>query len=90
MEQYKTVSLSTKLMEDSKWTPNQKRRVPFLRHSRKPNKQLKYNPYPMNKINEMLLELKGFKCYVSLDLKMWYYYIQLNKIQVTYVRLFSQ
>ena len=39
------------------------------------NKQLKRKPYPMPKINEMLLKLDGFQYAASLDLNMRYYHI---------------
>ena len=50
-------------------------RVRFLSDFRNLNKQLKHKQYPMPNINEMLFKLEGFKCALSLDLNMGYYYI---------------
>ena len=41
--------------------------VRFLSEFRNLNKQLKQKPYPMPKINEILLELEGFQYATSLD-----------------------
>ena len=54
-------------------------RVNFLSDFRNQNKQLKWKPYPMTKINEMLLNLEGFQHATSLDLNMGYYHIRLIK-----------
>ena len=54
---------------------NQKNWVCFLSGFRNINKQLKHKPYPMPKINEMLLKLEGFRYDKSLDLNMVYYHI---------------
>ena len=43
------------------------------------NKQLKQKPYPMPKINEMVLKLEVFQYATSLDLNMGYYHIQISK-----------
>ena len=39
------------------------------------NKKLKLKPYPMPKINEMLLKLEGFQYATSIDLDMGYDHI---------------
>src|SRR5210317_834879 len=39
------------------------------------NKRIKHMPYPIPKIQDMLLKLKGFKWATSLDLNMGYYHI---------------
>ena len=44
--------------------------VRFLSGFRNLNKQLKRKPYPMPKINEILLKLKGFQYTTSFDLNM--------------------
>ena len=44
--------------------------VRFIDGFRNLNKQLKQIPYPMPKINEMLLNLEGFQYSKSLDLNM--------------------
>ena len=54
-------------------------RVHFLSDFRDLNRQLKQKPYPMPKINEMLLKLKGFHYVTSLDLNMGYHHIQLSE-----------
>ena len=54
-------------------------RVHFLSDFRNLNKQLNRKPYPMTKINEMLLKLEGFQYATSLDLNMGYYHIRLSK-----------
>ena len=43
------------------------------------NRQLKREPYPMQKIREMLLSLEVFECASSLDLNMGYYHTRLSK-----------
>ena len=43
------------------------------------NEQLKRKQHSMPKINQMLLQLKGFKHAELLDLNMGYYHIQLNE-----------
>ena len=46
------------------------------------NSQIKYKPYPMPKIQEMLTKLEGFKYSTTLDLNMGYY----NIILMAYAR----
>ena len=43
------------------------------------NRKLKRMPYPMPKIQEVLLNLKGFQCAMSLDLNMGHYHIRLSE-----------
>ena len=43
------------------------------------NKKLKRKPYPMPKINEMLLEVEGFSYATLIDLNMGYYNIRISK-----------
>ena len=43
------------------------------------NIQLKQTPYPIPKINEILLKLEGFQYAMSLGLNMGYYHIQLRE-----------
>ena len=52
--------------------------VRFLSDLRNLIRQLKRKPYPMPKIREMLLNLKGFQYTTSLELNMVYYYIRLS------------
>ena len=50
-------------------------RVRFLSDFRNLNKPLKREPYPMPKINKILLRLEGFQCATSLYLNMVYCHI---------------
>ena len=52
--------------------------VIFLSDFRNLNRQLKRKPYPMPKICQMLLNLKGFQYATSLYLNMGYYHISLS------------
>ena len=45
-------------------------RLNFLSEFRNLNRQLRQKPYPVPKINEMLLKLGGFQYATSLDLNM--------------------
>src|SRR5687768_3572210 len=42
------------------------------------NKRIKQHPYPITKIQEMLLKLEGFMWATSLDLNMGYYHLYLT------------
>ena len=53
-------------------------RIGILSDCRNSNRQLKRKPYPMLKIQEMLLNLDGFQYAMSLDLNMSYYHIGQN------------
>ena len=53
--------------------------VSFLSDFSNLNKQLKQKPYPIPKINEMLLTLEGFQYAASLDFNMGYYHIQISE-----------
>ena len=53
--------------------------VRLLNYFRNINKQLKQKPYPMPKVNEMLLKLEGFQYATSLGLDMGYYNILISK-----------
>ena len=60
----------------SKLKPNL---VRFLSDFSNLNKQLNQKPYPMPKVNEMLLKLDVFQYATSLDLNMGYYHIRISK-----------
>ena len=65
-------------------------RIFFLSNFRNLNKQLKRKPYPMPKINEILLKLGCFQYAASLDLNVGYYHIRLTEdARNFYVLLFS-
>ena len=53
--------------------------VRFLSGFKNLNKRLKQKPYPMPKINDILLKLEGFGYATSLYLNMRYYLIRLSK-----------
>ena len=52
--------------------------VRFISDFRELNKRIKRKPYPIPKIQDMLLKLEGFKYATSLDLNMGYYHIELS------------
>ena len=52
--------------------------VIFLSALRNRNKPLKSKPYPMHKINEILLNLEVFQYAKSLDLNIGYYSIRIS------------
>ena len=52
--------------------------VRFISDFRELNKRIKRKPYPIPKIQDMLLKLEGFKYATSLDLNMGYYHIELT------------
>lgn len=52
--------------------------VRFINDFRELNKRIKRKPYPIPKIQDMMLKLEGFKWATSLDLNMGYYHIELT------------
>jgi hypothetical protein len=52
--------------------------VQFISNFRELNKWIKRKPYPIPKIQDMLLKLEGFQFATSLDLNMGYYHIELD------------
>ena len=54
--------------------------VYFILDFRELNKQIKQRLYPIPKIQDLLLKLKGFQNATSLDLSMVYYNIELTEI----------
>ena len=52
--------------------------VRFISDFRELNKRIRRKPYPIPKIQDMLLKLEGFKYATSLDLNMGYYHIELS------------
>ena len=52
--------------------------IRFISDFRKLNKRIKRKPYPIPKIQDLLLKLEGFKYATSLDLNMGYYHIELS------------
>ena len=52
--------------------------VRFISDFRELNKRIKRKPYPIPKIQTLLLQLEGFQYATSLDLNMGYYHIELS------------
>ena len=52
--------------------------VCFISDIRKLNKRIKYKPYPIPYIQDILLNLEGFQYAISLDLNMGYYHLELS------------
>ena len=52
--------------------------VRFISDFRELNKRIKRKPYPIPNIQDMLLNLEGFKYATSLDLNMGYYHLELD------------
>ena len=58
--------------------PKKDRSVQFISDFWKLNKQIKQKPYPIPKIQDLLLKLEGFQYAMSLDQNMGYYNIELD------------
>ena len=73
-----------KKVNRSKWAaptfiiPKKDGSVRFILDFRELNKRIKCKPYPIPKIQDLLLKLKGLQFATSLDLNMGYYHIQLS------------
>jgi hypothetical protein len=52
--------------------------VRFISDFRELNKRIKRKPYPIPKIQDMLLKLEGFQWATSLELNMGYYHKELS------------
>ena len=52
--------------------------IRFISDFRELNKRIKRKPYPLPKIQDLLIRLEGFQYATSLDLNMGYYHIELN------------
>jgi RNase H-like domain found in reverse transcriptase/Reverse transcriptase (RNA-dependent DNA polymerase)/Integrase zinc binding domain len=52
--------------------------VRFISDFRELNKRIKRKPYPLPKVQDLLLKLEGFQFATSLDLNMGYYHIELS------------
>ena len=72
-----------KRINNSEWAaptfiiPKKNGTVRFISDFRELNKRIKRKPYPIPKIQDLLLKLEGFKYATSLDLNMGYYHISL-------------
>jgi len=58
--------------------PKKDQTVRFISDFRELNKRIKRKPYPIPKIQDLLLKLEGFQYATSLDLNMGYYHIELS------------
>jgi len=58
--------------------PKKDQTIRFINDFRELNKRIKRIPYPLPKIQDMLLKLEGFKYATPLDLNMGYYHIRLD------------
>jgi len=72
-----------KRINNSQWAaptfiiPKKNSTVRFISDFRELNKRIKRKPYPIPKIQDLLLKLEGFKYATSLGLNMGYYHIRL-------------
>ena len=72
-----------KRINNSEWAaptfiiPKKNGTVRFISDFRELNKRIKRKPFPIPKIQDLLLKLEGFKYATSLDLNMGYYHIEL-------------
>ena len=73
-----------KQVNQSEWAaptfiiPKKDGSVRFISDFRELNKRIKRKPFPIPKIQDMLLKLEGFQYATSLDLNMGYYHIELS------------
>ena len=58
--------------------PNKDKTVRFITDFCELNKRILRKPYPIPKIQDLLLKLEGFQYGTSLDLNMGYYHIELS------------
>ena len=58
--------------------PKKDQTVRFINDFRELNKRIKRMPFPLPKIQDLLLKLEGFQYATSLDLNMGYYHIRLD------------
>ena len=71
-------------INDSEWAapcfiiPKKDGTVRFISDFCELNKRIRRTPYPIPKIQDLLLKLEGFKYGTSLDLNMGYYHIELT------------
>jgi hypothetical protein len=58
--------------------PKKDKTVRFISDFRELNKRIRWKPYPIPKIHDLMLKLEGFQYGASLDLNMGYYHIELT------------
>ena len=64
--------------------------VRFISDFRELNKRIRRTPYPIPKIQNLLLKLEGFKYGTALDLNMGYYHIELSSESKEMCTIFIQ
>ena len=62
----------------------------FISDFRELNKRILCQPYPIPKIQELLLRLEGFRYGTTLDLNMGYYHIELSSKSKKLCTIFTQ
>ena len=62
--------------QNKKIVPKNDKTENFILDFRELNKQIKQHPYPIPKIQDLFLKLKGFQYTTLLDLNMGYYHIE--------------
>lgn len=73
-----------KKVNDSEWgapcfiNPQKDSTIQFISDFKKLNKRIKYFPYPLPNIQELLMKLEGFQWATALHLNMGYYHIELS------------
>jgi hypothetical protein len=70
--------------------PKKDRSVRFISDFWELKKRIRCRPYPIPKIQDMLLKLEGFKYSTSLNLNMGYYHIELSPHSKDCVQLYSR
>ena len=71
-------------MNGSEWAspnfiiPKKDKAVRFITEFGELNKRIKRKPFPIPKIQDLMLKLEGFRYVTSLDLNMGYYHIELD------------
>ena len=58
--------------------PKKDKTVRFISDFRELNKRIQRHPFPIPKIQDLMLKLEGFQYGTSLDLNMGYYHIELS------------
>jgi hypothetical protein len=73
-----------KAVNHSQWAaptfivPKSDKTVHFISDFRELKKRIKRKPFPLPKIQDLMLKLEGFQFATSLDLNMGYYHIELS------------
>jgi len=79
-----SIGVLKRCTESTQWAapsfgiPKKNKTIRFISDFRELNKRLKRQPYPLPKIQDILLQLQGFQYASSIDLNMGYYHIKLD------------